>query len=260
MLRNILFILFCLFGTICFAQEYASFNKEKVQISEIIGKDTIYSIVEEMPFITTVDAKNWSEYINHELIYPKEAIKKGIEGDVVVSFIIDLDGSMRDFSITKSLYSSLDNEAIRILKTMHGMWTAGKHNGKPVKVRCQVSIPFKLSSEIISNEVLIHQFISENIKEGLEFHIEEIEHAGDFDIKELKERYRMPKIIIENTEDNIEIFSEIKEFANHNVIDYYVSVIIGTRFKGTNDPWTPSWYLVFFDVDRNLLEMFYYYP
>ena len=30
----------------------------------------------------------------------------------------------------------------------------------------------------------------------------------------------MPKIIIENTEDNIEIFSEIKEFANHNVIDY----------------------------------------
>ena len=75
--------------------------------------------------------------------YPSYAQDNNIQGTVLVGFVVNKDGSVVEPKVLKSVDASLDKEALRMLSVMP-KWTPGKQRGKPVRVRYQVPIRFRL--------------------------------------------------------------------------------------------------------------------
>lgn len=98
--------------------------------------------VEEMPeFPGGVEAL--AAFIKKEVKYPKKAKRAGIEGQVVVGFIVDKDGSVTDVVVAKGVDPLLDEEAMRAVRLMP-KWKPGLQNGKPVKTKFNLPVRFKL--------------------------------------------------------------------------------------------------------------------
>lgn len=83
------------------------------------------------------------EYIKSNLKYPKEAKENGVEGRVLLNFIIESDGSISDVILQKGIGYGCDEEAIRLIE-QSSPWIPGKINDKPVRVQFILPIPFKL--------------------------------------------------------------------------------------------------------------------
>lgn len=82
-------------------------------------------------------------YLNSTLKYPIDAQELGRQGRVIVQFIIEKDGSISDVKISRSVFWSLDREALRVVKAMP-KWNPGKVNGIPVRVKNEVPVVFGL--------------------------------------------------------------------------------------------------------------------
>lgn len=83
------------------------------------------------------------KYIMENIKYPEQAMKKGIQGRVAVSFIVEKDGSISNVRPVHPVHPLLDKEAVRVVKSMP-KWSPGKQHGKPVRVQLIVPIMFKL--------------------------------------------------------------------------------------------------------------------
>lgn len=100
-----------------------------------------YDYVNEKPEFPGGDA-NMLKYINSTREYPERAYKKGIEGKVTCSFVVNIDGSISDVSVLRGVELSLNKEAVRIISEMPS-WTPGRHDGKTVPVRVVRTIAFR---------------------------------------------------------------------------------------------------------------------
>lgn len=97
----------------------------------------IFDIIEENPeFPGGEEARQ--KFLSENIIYPQVAIESNIEGEVVVEFIIEPDGSITNVKINRSVDPSLDAEALRVAKMMP-KWKPGKQEGEAV--RCQYTMP-----------------------------------------------------------------------------------------------------------------------
>ena len=108
-----------------------------------LATDSVLMIPEEMPsFPGGVMAL--MEFLQKNVKYPVEAQKKGVEGRVLVSFVVEKDGSLTEIKTVKSVDPLLDEEAVRVVSAMP-KWEPGKQKGKPVRVKYNVPISFKLT-------------------------------------------------------------------------------------------------------------------
>jgi len=82
-------------------------------------------------------------YISNSMVYPEQARKEGVEGRVLVQFIIEKDGSVSSPEILKEVHPSLDAEALRIVSGMP-KWSPARQRGEPVRAKFTVPILFKL--------------------------------------------------------------------------------------------------------------------
>jgi len=103
--------------------------------------DNIYSDADVMPKFPGGDA-NLLKYLSENLIYPEKALEKRFYGRLLVNFVIDKDGSVIGTHIRQSLHTTFDQEAIRVISGML-KWSAGKLDGKFVKVGFTVPINFR---------------------------------------------------------------------------------------------------------------------
>ena len=109
-------------------------------IEHVLGipKDTtVYRVVEVMPSYPG-DMEALYKFLGQQMHYPKEALENGIEGRVVVSFVVEEDGRLTHFEAISSPSPLLSNEAIRVLRQMP-RWNPAKRMGR--NVRCQYNIP-----------------------------------------------------------------------------------------------------------------------
>jgi protein TonB len=83
-------------------------------------------------------------FVSQNLTFPQIAINHGISGKVFVQFVVDPQGNAVDVTIVRGVDTSLDHEAIRLIKSTSGMWTPAKQRGKAVKVRYTFPITFQL--------------------------------------------------------------------------------------------------------------------
>lgn len=100
-----------------------------------------YDYVKEKPSFPGGNAK-LVEFINSHREYPAEAYKKGIQGRVTCSFVVNPDGSVSHISVIRGVEHSLNCEAVRIMSRMPE-WIPGRHDGQAVPVRVVWSVPFR---------------------------------------------------------------------------------------------------------------------
>lgn len=82
-------------------------------------------------------------FLASNLKYPVVAQENGIQGRVIVKFIVEKDGSISNVEVDRSVYPSLDNESMRVVKAMP-KWIPGQINGKAVKVKWSFPFTFRL--------------------------------------------------------------------------------------------------------------------
>jgi TonB family protein len=87
--------------------------------------------------------KGRMRFLANNVKYPSEALEKGIQGTVILSFIIHKDGKIDKIEIIKGIGGGCDEEAIRVVKLMPN-WKPGNYNGNPVKVQFYMPIYFKI--------------------------------------------------------------------------------------------------------------------
>jgi tonB family C-terminal domain len=104
--------------------------------------DMVFDVVEVMPQFPGGQIA-MLKYIMENMKYPEQAMKEGIQGRVAVRFIVEKDGSISDVKPILSVHPLLNKEAVRVVKSMP-KWTPGKQNGKPVRVRFNLPVMFKL--------------------------------------------------------------------------------------------------------------------
>ncbi len=118
-------------------------NDETGFILEEAEEEEIYSVVEVPPSYIGGEEK-LMEYLSTNISYPNKAKEEMIEGIVYIAFIVNKDGSISDVKILKSLESSCDKEALRVVKDMPN-WIPGKMKNKEVPVQYNLPIKFKIS-------------------------------------------------------------------------------------------------------------------
>ena len=102
----------------------------------------VFEVVEEMPsFPGGAGALN--AFLSSNTKYPVVAQENGVQGRVIVGFVVERDGSISDVKVLRSVDPSLDREATRVVKSMP-KWTPGKQNGSTVRVKYTVPVVFRL--------------------------------------------------------------------------------------------------------------------
>ncbi len=83
------------------------------------------------------------KYLVENMKYPPQARRLGVEGKVLMQFVVDKNGNISDVKVMKGIGAGCDEEAIRVMQKAPA-WSPGKQRGKAVKQRCIVPISFKL--------------------------------------------------------------------------------------------------------------------
>ena len=126
-------------------------NGEVLKAKEVIAQpeppkheeeSKVFDVVEQMPSFPGGNGA-LLEYLATHVKYPVVAQKNGVQGRVIVSFVVERDGSITDVRVVRSVDPSLDREAARVVSSMP-RWTPGKQNGSAVRVKYNVPVMFKL--------------------------------------------------------------------------------------------------------------------
>ena len=116
-------------------------TNEGDSIAERVFTGKIYDVVEEPPSFPD-GSRALMSWISNNVHYPPEYPDTSITHRVVVSFVVEPDGSLSNIKIVRSIDSVLDEEAIRVVKSMP-RWIPGKQNGKEVRVNYNLPVSFK---------------------------------------------------------------------------------------------------------------------
>ena len=105
-------------------------------------ENKVFDVVEQQPSFPGGQGALMS-WLASNIHYPPVAEENGIQGRVVVSFVVEKDGSITQVQVVRGVDPSLDKEAVRVTKAMP-KWTPGKQNGQAVRVKYNLPVTFKL--------------------------------------------------------------------------------------------------------------------
>ena len=122
---------------VVFAPAGANAQNKKVEKAQT-HKDTttddkVYEVCEQMPTYEGGDAA-LLKYLGENLKLPEEDQERGMQGRMVVGFIVEKDGSLTNVKVLRPVDIALDAEVLRVVKGMP-KWIPGRHNGQRVRVR-----------------------------------------------------------------------------------------------------------------------------
>ena len=125
-------------------ESISNLNSNRAKIKKHVhqkkhNEEKVYEVVEQMPSFPG-GQEALMTYINNNIKYPDEVCG---QGRVVVSFIVEKDGSITNATIRRSVDPAFDREALRVISSMP-KWIPGKNNGRNVRVRFNVPVQFKL--------------------------------------------------------------------------------------------------------------------
>ena len=101
-------------------------------------QDQVFMVVEHMPELIGGMAS-----IHSKMTYPESAHEAGVEGRVVVQFVVNEQGDVQDVMVARGIGSGCDEEAVRVVS--EAKFTPGMQGGKPVKVRMAIPVTFKIA-------------------------------------------------------------------------------------------------------------------
>ena len=119
-------------------------SEEEITVASEQDDDEKIFIVVEQPPVYGDSHDEFNNYVSEHLAYPAIAQEQGIQGNVIVSFVVETDGSISDPTIVRGVDFSLDKEALRLITDMPNKWHPAKQNGKEVRSKFTVPIRFRL--------------------------------------------------------------------------------------------------------------------
>lgn len=105
-------------------------------------ENKVFDVVEEQPSFPGGPGALMA-WLNDNIKYPVVAAENGIQGKVIVQFVVGKNGSISNVKVLRSVDPSLDKEAVRVVSNMPN-WTPGKQNGASVNVRFTLPVTFRL--------------------------------------------------------------------------------------------------------------------
>ena len=139
MKKHLFLLIFALFAIGANAQNNDTPTKQDSPNQEV------FQIVEQMPEFPGGNTA-LLEFNGQNVEYPQFSKENGIQGRVFVSFIIEPDGSVSNVKILRGVSEEIDEEAIRVVKSMPN-WEPGMSRGKKVRVAYTLPINFKLQGD-----------------------------------------------------------------------------------------------------------------
>lgn len=121
-----------------------------VESCDSMPQDEIFQSVEDPPEYPG-GSKALMKYLNDSIRYPQEAKERGIQGRVIVQFVIDTLGNICEERVVRSIDPQLGGEAVRLVRNMP-QWKPGKVRGHLQRVRFTIPVTFKLPEEAIKKE------------------------------------------------------------------------------------------------------------
>lgn len=125
-------------------------KKGKKKVVEVVVKakkpeeaEKPFDVVEQMPEFPG-GMPELMKFLQENVKYPEEAMKNGIQGRVLIQFIVEKDGSISEAKVIKKVNEHLDAEALRVIGEMP-KWTPGKQKGQEVRVKFVLPVTFRLS-------------------------------------------------------------------------------------------------------------------
>ena len=140
-MRKVLFCLALFF--LCHYMAMAQSNEGQVKDIQV---EKVYDVVEMPPAFPGGQAE-LLKFLSAQVRYPKEAIEQGIQGRVIVKFIVEKDGSISNVEVLRGVDPLLDKEAVRVVSSMP-IWRPGRYNGQNVRVRYNVPVNFRLPKKV----------------------------------------------------------------------------------------------------------------
>lgn len=107
-----------------------------------LDKHVVYTLVEKMPEFPGGEVA-MMQYLSQKIRYPFWAQQYKMQGNVVVQYIVGIDGSITDCRIVQGISMYLDEEVLQAVRTMP-KWSPGIKKGKPVRVKCLLPVVFRL--------------------------------------------------------------------------------------------------------------------
>ncbi len=121
----------------------SSHNEDEKALQPEVEDDDIYDKVETEPSFPGGISAIFT-HIAKNMRYPLIAAENGIQGKVIVSFVIEKNGSISNVIVTKGVNPDLDKEAVRVVKTLPKFSSPGKINGKPKRTKMNLPVNFRL--------------------------------------------------------------------------------------------------------------------
>ena len=123
-------------------KEEAATESGDGQTADKVDANGVHMVCEEMPEFPG-GMTECMKYLGKNVKYPAEALEKGIEGRVIVQFVVEKDGSITNAKVVRGIHPSLDAEALRVMNSMP-KWKPGKQKGQAVSVKYTMPVLFKL--------------------------------------------------------------------------------------------------------------------
>ena len=120
-------------------------TEDEIKVEEIAKEaetDEIFFTAEQQPEFPG-GMTELMKFLQKSINYPVSCKKEGIQGRVIVQFVINKDGSICEANVVKPVHPQLDAEAIRVINAMPN-WTPGKQKGERVRVRYTLPVSFRL--------------------------------------------------------------------------------------------------------------------
>lgn len=115
-----------------------------IVVEEPEKEEEIFQVVENQPEFPG-GMVELMKYLQKNIKYPPVCQDQGIQGRVIVQFVVNSDGSIVDAQVVKPVNPHLDKEAIRVVNAMP-KWKPGEQRGKKVRVRFTLPVTFRLSN------------------------------------------------------------------------------------------------------------------
>jgi len=116
------------------------------RLQENENDEKYYVLVSDMPTFLGGNVTDFRKWILRNLDFPPNLVSEGIAGKFTASFVIDIDGSITNVSIIRSLHSQLDRLTLEAFKKAPN-WIPGKNMGDPVRMKMSISIPYPIPNE-----------------------------------------------------------------------------------------------------------------
>ena len=131
------------------ADDFDDFDIVIEEKEEEIEEEEIFVTVEEMPTFQGGGLPEFRNWVQSHVKYPQIALENGIQGNVVIQFVVGPDGKMSNFRVLQSPDKTLSDATIAVLEEANKLkkgWKPGKQRGKAVKVSFTLPVKFAIQN------------------------------------------------------------------------------------------------------------------